>query len=693
MNHGGDLLRPKALEQGLTPVVRMHRRGHHVQKAHGRRAQFAADGSHLSGGMIALMPSEADAKRLALPGGEKAADLHCTLLFLGNDDGAAWPPDTRDAMEAAARLVASGLTPVQAKIFGTAHWNGGGDNPSWVWNVGDSPDQELADSTLHEVHNAVADILGMTLEAVHGDMPEIPRQHSPWAAHICAAYTDDLTLVRTLEKRNGPVTFDRIRLSFGDDDRDIPLTARGVSLTASGLRRAPADHEEFCDFAEHNRQWEGAVQSASTRLGSVLAQWRTQIREQVVSGMDTPEELAALSLDPAPAADLLYEGMHSLAERAGQSLQREAEKQGVTVPEWSLPDDAVTAAVGGRRLLRSVAEATSSLMAGSLVQSAKRIALGLITRRADPQTLAAEVDRELQAGQDSLLRGPVGTAMSTAQTAGRQAVLEAAPPGEYYASEILDKNTCAPCKAVDGEQFGDLERAIKAYPVMGYKDCIGPRYGNSCRGMIVARWTPEPESLVAHGTPGRPSYRTYHPSGRNKDSGKTEHANGGMLGSNRFDVDTHRAAVNRYVSDSYAVNEWLRRGVVPSGLTQKEVEREASVLSDLINIQRPQKARTVWRGTKAALPPMNIGDEFHDRGFTSVSDSKWIAETVFSQKGGGLVSIKMPEGTPGVTVGSVGASDAEEETVLLPGTRFRVIGILPANPPRPTGYELEIVNG
>lgn len=590
-----------------------HRRGHHVQKAHGRRAHFAADGSHLSGAMIALMPTAADARRLALPGGEKAADLHCTLLFLG-DDGEAWPVEVRDAMEAAAVKAASELTPVLAKVFGVAHWNGNGDDPSWVWNVGDDPGRGLADSTLHEVHHTVGDILGMCMAMCDGEMPEPPQQHSPWAAHICAAYTDDLTLARTLEKRLGPVTFDRIRLSFGDDDRDIPLTARSVSLTASALRRDPEDHEEFCDFAEHNRQWEGAVQTATGRMISVYAGWRTWIAEQIKAGADTPEEWASITLGPDQgidqAAEVLHEAMTSLALRAGQALAREAEKQGVKIPEWNLPDDTVTAAVGGRRLLSSVARMTADLLATSVVQTAKRTVTGLFTRQAPPDQVAAEVDRALTEAQDSLLRGPVGTAMSTAQTAGRQAVLEAAPPGEYYASEILDRNTCAPCKAVDGEQFSSLEIAIKAYPVMGYKDCVGPKYGHPCRGMIVARWTPEAEPVTAsaeefHGSLGDPDHHTKHPDGRRAKTGTaaTLLPDTGMIGEgtvpwhtvhnhsdcasgewavvkdsdnsvagchgSKADADKHLSALYASEGDATVTTEALKQGV-PSEGTKKD---------------------------------------------------------------------------------------------------------------------------
>lgn len=491
-----------------------HRRGHHIQGAHGRRGEFAADGSHLSGGMIALMPTAADAKRLAFPGGEKAADLHCTLLFLG-DDGSVWTEEQRSALEDAVRRLVAGVPPVNAKIFGVAHWNGDGDNQSWVWSVGDAPDNGLADADLME-----ARMLAATASTMTPDLPEIPQQHTPWVAHICAAYSGDLTVVRSLEKRLGPVTFDRIRLSFGDDDRDIPLSGTAVSLTAAGLRRDPHEHEAHVDYTGHTAQWTEAVRTAAGRLSTEMADWREQIHKQILAGADTPEELAGLTVETTEAADILSAVMHTLAKSAGDALVTEARKQGVEIPDWSLPDDTVTAAVGGQRLLRSVAQMTSDLLATNMVQSARRFVTGMLGRDTTPEALASAVDERLQEGQEQAVQGPIGTAMSAAQTAGREAVLQVAPPGDYYASEILDRNTCGPCKEVDGEQFGDLERAIKAYPVMGYKDCVGPKYGNACRGMIVARWIPESEESEPvtaaggeqdfHGTKGQPGYDLLH---------------------------------------------------------------------------------------------------------------------------------------------------------------------------------------
>lgn len=464
-----------------------HRRGHHVQKAHGRRLQMASDTSHHSGGMIALMPTAADAKRLALKGGEAAAELHCTLFFLG-DDGSIWTEDQRNELEALVRSRAEQLPPLKANVFGVAHWNGNAEKPSWVWSVGDNPDAELADSSLHEAQMTVQD----ALESTH-ERPEIPHQHTPWVAHICAAYTDDLTLVRELEKRLGPVTFDRIRLSFGDDDRDIPLAGTAVSLTAAApLQREPTETELACatDFASVHQAWETATASAVSALNAITQNWRAELKEQIIEKLDddNPEALPGLSLDTLDATAALSMAMEDFAKRSGQTMQREAEKQGVEIPEWSIPEDVVTAAVGGRRLLESVAQMSSDLMATNLITAAKRKLSGLLSVFSSPEQIAAEVDQSLASADDNGIRSAVGVAMTTAQNVGRRAVLEVAPLGEYYSSEILDKNTCAPCKAVDGEQFGSLEIAIKAYPVMGYKDCVGPRYGNSCRGMIVARW-------------------------------------------------------------------------------------------------------------------------------------------------------------------------------------------------------------
>lgn len=451
----------------------------------------AADGSHTSGCMIALMPAPEDADRLAVPGGETAGDLHCTLFYLGGD-ASAWSPEQRADLVQGLRESFDGMPPVPALVFGVAHWNGDGEEPSWVWSVGD--DNERDGQTLEGAHLGAV----LALETMH-DQPELAPQHTPWAAHVCAQYTDDQSMVPEMEKRLGPVVFDRVRVSFGSDDTDIPLDGstagmpddahpESSSVTASGapvLRRGVNATElaSCCDFAAHQAGWQSAVDMAVHDWGAVASAWRTEIRHQLLRD-DTAADLADLSVSTARGASLLYARMEHAAMAAGRAQQREAEQQGVQVPAWDLGADALTAALSGRRLLRSVADVTSDLLGSRMVQAAKQRARALFGVHSGIR-LASEVDSTLKAMSDAWTREQLGAAVTAAQAAGRMAVLEAAPRATYYSSEILDKNTCGPCRRIDGKAFSSLADADAAYPAGVYEDCSG---GDRCRGTVYAVW-------------------------------------------------------------------------------------------------------------------------------------------------------------------------------------------------------------
>lgn len=51
-----------------------------------------------------------------------------------------------------------------------------------------------------------------------------------------------------------------------------------------------------------------------------------------------------------------------------------------------------------------------------------------------------------------------------------------------YASELLDRNTCAPCSLVDGTDYASMEAALEDYPSGQYEGCLG---GPRCRGTLV----------------------------------------------------------------------------------------------------------------------------------------------------------------------------------------------------------------
>lgn len=459
----------------------------------------AADGSHLSGAMIALMPTPEDAERLAIEGGEDAEQLHVTLYFLG-DDGSTFGETERagliDALTMAAQDYVRG--PIAGRVFGANHWNAGSDSPSWVWAVGDDrgDDRKAGAPCLSDAYEAAGIAVRTAL-----DFELLPEQYTPWVPHVCAQYSEDLALAAELESRLGPVTFDRIRVAFGGDNTDIPLGDGTLTAAADGpLRRQPTDLEvaSHVDFADMNDAWHKVVDDTVAQWAAVQDAQRAQIVAQVKTAVDAGklDQLDTATVDTGDAEALLYKQMRAMAQRAGEAQQREAEAQGVTVPDWSLDDEAVTAAGSVRDRLLQVARATARGLGVGLVQSAVRRAVQLFGSGTGAQ-VAAQVDEHLAGLSDASVRDAVGGAMSAAQNEGRMAVLAVTPPAEYVATEILDsKRTCKPCRQIDGTRYTTLPDARRAYPNGGYTGCLG---GTRCRGTLVTVW-PQPNTAATAGT-------------------------------------------------------------------------------------------------------------------------------------------------------------------------------------------------
>lgn len=523
----------------------------HDHVASARRAITAdASADAHTGCMIALIPTEEDAARLAIDGGEPADELHLTLAYLG-PDASAWNDTARRDLNVFFRsVITSGefgdWSVFTAKIFGAAHWNADGDTPSWVWSVGDTPDDDSMDhdgDALEDWH----DLVSSALESTH-EHPDLPAPHSPWVAHICAAYSSDDTLLPELEQRLGPVTFDRLRLSFGSDDVDIRLnqdtttdgeSARlaagidgtagdaqdiphayvpggpagsclvcelsdahtahdGMTAAAGALRRNPRDFETTAtvDFALMDSSWKAAVDRVYVAWMTILSEQRQEMASQIRAAVDSGnlENLATLSVSTDHAVDLLVDHMKRFAIQCAREQEREADRQGVTVGPWSLEedgsDDSVTAALRDTARswltrLRAYASTTAANLASRMTASARARSVIVAETGADGSAVARDVDANLADHPKSYVRQGLAAAMTMAQNTGRLAVLTQAPPGQYFASEMLDKNTCSPCRSVDGQEYSSLTAAEAAYPAGGYVNCLG---GASCRGTLVTVW-------------------------------------------------------------------------------------------------------------------------------------------------------------------------------------------------------------
>lgn len=180
-----------------------------------------------TGAMIALIPSDADAKRLALKDFEAPEQLHLTLVYLG--DAADIPDQARESIIAAARRYAA--EPISAQAFAVNVFNPTGDEPALVLGVGNGgPGLEELRSN---VYSSVRGIPGFPLA----------DNHSPWVPHVTLAYSEHPgELLEEATKRTGPVTFDRIRVAFGGDNTDIPLEAPlSASFVAIGGDIMPWD--------------------------------------------------------------------------------------------------------------------------------------------------------------------------------------------------------------------------------------------------------------------------------------------------------------------------------------------------------------------------------------------------------------------------------------------------------------------
>lgn len=235
MQYPGDPTAPAALTVGCRCILRTATAPERTDDVSEGDDLSAAADVH-TGAMIALMPTEEDAVRLALEGGETADQLHLTLYYLG--DAVDWSAEQQGNLISRVAAAARYLLPVGGRAFGAAQWNPASDEPAWVWNVGN--DNDAPGSTLEDAKYEIT----YALEDGYDD-PEIPQQYTPWSPHICAVYSQDEWHQR-LAAQVGPVTFDRVRVAFAGQYTDIPLTGAAIGTLADVdyIEPEPIEYEQ-----------------------------------------------------------------------------------------------------------------------------------------------------------------------------------------------------------------------------------------------------------------------------------------------------------------------------------------------------------------------------------------------------------------------------------------------------------------
>lgn len=326
------------------------------------------------GGMIALVPSEEDAARLAVDGYEPPEILHLTLAFLG--PSADIDPDTRDTIEATARESAlASMGPVTGSAWASANFNPT-EEPAATYLVGGE--------NMNEVREMAMSILSSVDFA-------LPEQHSPFVPHITIGYGD---LDASELDGFGEVTFDRLRVAFGDDDvRDISLDGEqaGSESDESEGSMEPAEGIVAAAVAPHSTpvaskdtDWDGNTAEKALPTGEEPAFYRRFYAFQApdtdgtakdhwhyihhhVSGAGSDAEVGAASLEACHAIIGLLNGARGVdpvakgADRKAvyDHMAKHMRDGGEDPPSLKNPPEATTAAATPEDTMDSITAAVT----------------------------------------------------------------------------------------------------------------------------------------------------------------------------------------------------------------------------------------------------------------------------------------------------------------------------------------------
>jgi 2'-5' RNA ligase len=185
-----------------------------------------------TGAMIALVPTEEDARRLALDGFEEPDQLHVTFVYLG--DAADFDGTEREEIVSAVRQHAT--EPITARAFSVGIFNPDQEETALVLGVGNAGGEAL-----EELRTRIYD-------EVRSDFT-VADNHSPWIPHITLAYSEHPhELLQQAIQRIGPVTFDRIRVAFGGANVDIPMGPEVAAVFHLKDKHNQQDHNPHKGF-------------------------------------------------------------------------------------------------------------------------------------------------------------------------------------------------------------------------------------------------------------------------------------------------------------------------------------------------------------------------------------------------------------------------------------------------------------
>lgn len=259
-----------------------------------------------------------------------------------------------------------------------------------------------------------------------------------------------------------------------------PAVRVPVLLDAVKAPPASQDVPGDVDLAPVADDWEEHIASLVQDWTAITDAQREELATKIRQAVDAGDAaaLATLTVSSTAGAALLLTAMLAMWKRASSRVVTEATAQGFTIHAIEPHEHTMSVAAG----------VVAKQLGDWLAAFAGREAFRRYTAGSTADDVAQGVDDALTGMSSKALTDELGGALSRAQNASRIATMgaDAGLTVRYYASEVLDKNTCPPCAAIDGTELPDQMAAITAYGNGPYLLCQG---GVRCRGTVVAVWS------------------------------------------------------------------------------------------------------------------------------------------------------------------------------------------------------------
>lgn len=249
------------------------------------------------------------------------------------------------------------------------------------------------------------------------------------------------------------------------------------------LNLAAEDLPDLPDLTPVEDSHAEALAALLASWSAITDDWRDELVGQIEDAINDGQldALLTMTVDTAHATVELEVALAAIAATAADQMAEEAKTAGTTIDPLT-PDPEV---------LDEMAWLTAGLLASGYALSAGKEAARVYRPGATGREVSDAVNAFLKTLTDAQPAEQLGGALHGAQNAARLETLAAAPKTAVYATEVMDKATCSPCRKIDGTWLGynnssaDMKAIRATYPNGGYTDCEGRA---RCRGTVVGLW-------------------------------------------------------------------------------------------------------------------------------------------------------------------------------------------------------------